>query len=121
MIRQLKEIPDNVVAFEATGEVTKEDFTDIVFPAVEEAVKKYEELNYLLLLNTELKNFTAAAWMQDALLGLKNLSKWRRVAIVTNEEAIRQFTDVFSVLVPGEFRGFEKARLQEAIRWAGIH
>jgi hypothetical protein len=121
MIRQLKEAPSNVAAFEATGEVTKDDFTNIVFPAVEKAVKKHDELNYLLLLNTELKNFTLSAWMQDALLGLKNIAKWRRVAIVTNSANIRQFTNVFSVLIPGEFRGFPKDNLQSAIEWVAAN
>src|SRR5688572_16997003 len=83
MIRQLPNTPSNVVAFEAEGEITKPDFTETVMPAVEKAVKQHDELNYLLLLNTELKNFTMQAWMQDALLGLKNITKWRRVAIVT--------------------------------------
>lgn len=121
MIRQIENTQSDVVAFEAEGEITEPDFKDVVMPAVEKVVKEHDELNYLLLLNTELKNFSMQAWMQDALLGLKNITKWRRVAIVTDNQYIRKFTDGFSYFVPGEFKGFDKANLPEALTWVGAH
>lgn len=63
MITQIKEIPANMVAFRATGDVTKEDFEKVVFPAVDAVVKRTGELNYLLLLETGSKNFTMGAWI----------------------------------------------------------
>ena len=109
--------PDNMVAFRATGEVTKEDFVNIVIPQSKAAMEQNGELNYLLVLDTDLKNFTMGAWIQDAALGLKALTKWNRAAIVSDKESIRTFTDVFSKFVPGEFRGYEHDELEEAIAW----
>ena len=96
MITEIKEVPTNMVAFRATGEVTKEDFEKVVFPAVEKVVERTGELNYLLLLQTDAKNFTFGAWWQDVILGLKELFKWRRAAIVTDSESIIRFTHIFS-------------------------
>ncbi|MCS3868725.1 hypothetical protein J3D55_001641 [Chryseobacterium ginsenosidimutans] len=78
MITIIPDAPENVVAFNATGEVTKEDFENLVVPHVKSKVDQYNELNYLLYLDTDLDNFTIGAWFQDALLGLKNLTNWNR-------------------------------------------
>ena len=108
---------DNMVAFRALAEVTSDDFKSVVVPAIEDLVKRTDEINFLLVLETELENFTAGAWLQDAMIGLKHLGKWKRAAIVTDSENIISFTNGFSYVVPGEFRGFKKETLHKAINW----
>ncbi len=117
MIQIIENTPDNIAAFQAVGEITKEDFDDVVMPHVKEKTQKTGELNYLLKLDTNIGNFTFGAWMQDALLGLQNFTKWNRAAIVTDKEGIIRFTDMFSKVMPGKFRGFEQAEFHEAINW----
>ncbi|MBC7851223.1 MAG: STAS/SEC14 domain-containing protein [Chitinophagaceae bacterium] len=117
MITAIHNIPQNMVAFRATGTVSSEDFERIVMPAVNKLVELTGELNYLMIIDTDLKNFTLGAWWQDALLGIKKIMKWRRAAIVSNSEGIRKFTDIFSVVMPGEFRGFDSNELENAITW----
>lgn len=117
MITIIPEAPENFAAFNATGEVTKEDFENLVIPRVKQKVDQFNELNYLLYLDTDLDNFTMGAWLQDALLGLKNLTKWNRTAIVTDKEGVQNFTDIFSVLMPGEFKSFPKGNLYNALYW----
>jgi hypothetical protein len=116
MIHQI-DTTDNIVAFRALAEVTKEDFLAVVVPAVEHLVKQINEINFLLVLDTDIKNFTAGAWLQDALLGLKHLGKWNRAAIVTDSDEIISFTNGFSYVVPGEFRGFKKELFNKALNW----
>ena len=86
-------------------------------PAVERLVERIDEINFLFLIDTDLENFTAAAWMQDAWIGLKNLGKWNRAAIVTDSERAITFTNGFSYMVPGEFKGYRKESLNEAMDW----
>jgi len=117
MIAKLQNIPENVAAFEASGIVTQSDFENVVFPTVEEKVKLFDELNYLLYLNTGIEDFTFKAWLQDLLLGIKNLTKWNRCAIITDNNTVQNFTDIFSVLMPGEFRAFPKSKLENAVSW----
>lgn len=116
MIHQI-DTTDNIVAFRALAEVTKGDFLTAVIPAVEHLVKQTNEINFLLVLDTDIKNFTAGAWLQDALLGLKHLGKWNRAAIVTDSEDIISFTNGFSYVVPGEFHGFKKEAFNKALNW----
>lgn len=117
MIQLIDNLPTNMVGFRATGEVTENDFTNLVIPQVKAQVEKTGKLNYMLILDTSVKNFTLGAWLKDALLGIKNLTKWNRAAIVSDSAVIRKFTDIFSVLIPGEFKGFEHKELKAAIDW----
>lgn len=117
MVHLLTDLPHNIVGFKATGEVTENDFKEVVMPNVQKLIDTTDSLNYLLVLDTSIKNFTAAAWWQDAIMGVKHLTKWNRAAIVSDVEAIRVFTNIFSVLIPGEFKGFKHEELQAAIDW----
>jgi hypothetical protein len=117
MIRQLTDVPANMVAFSAEGEVSEEDFKRIVFPAVEQTVARTGELNYLMVINTPLSSFKAGAWLQDAALGLKQIANWNRVAILSDSDVLNSFTNIFSVVVPGEFKGFDKTQMDEAVEW----
>ena len=117
MVQQLTEVPNTMVGFRASGEVTRKDYETVIFPAVQDLVKRTGKLDFLMLIDTPLKEFTLGAWWQDALLGLKELSKWHRAAILTDSSMINKFTDLFGKLVPGEFRGFKTEELNQAIDW----
>lgn len=117
MISIINDAPENVAAFNATGDVTRADFENLVIPHVKSKVDQFDELNYLLYLDTDLDNFTMGAWLQDALLGIKNITKWNRAAIVTDKEGVQNFTDIFSVIMPGEFKSFPKENLYNALYW----
>ncbi|SJZ86699.1 STAS/SEC14 domain-containing protein [Sediminibacterium ginsengisoli] len=117
MITRITDVPDNMVAFHAVGKVDAADFETVVVPAVSELVKRTGELNYLMLIDTELSDFTAGAWFQDMLLGITKFTKWKRVAILTDSAAVNKFTDIFSIVAPGEFKGFRKEEFDLAVEW----
>lgn len=114
---QLIQSADNVAAFRASGEVTKQDYETIVVPTVEALVNKTDQLNFLLELDTDLSNFSAGAWWEDFMIGLKNFGKWNRAAIVTDSDNIISFTNAFSYIAPGEYKGFKKDELSVALLW----
>lgn len=116
MLQPITTAPRNMAAFEASGEITKEDF-DRVIKIVDEKIEQEGELNYLLKLDTPLRNFTFAAWMNDAWLGIKNITKWNRCAIVTDKESVQKFTDMFSKIMIGEFRGYDQEEYDKAEHW----
>lgn len=117
MITLIPDVPENVAAFKASGEITQEDFENLVIPHVKAKVNTFDELNYLFYIDTDLDQFTVGAWMKDILVGLKNLTKWNRAAIVTDKKFVQNFTDVFSVLMPGEFKSFPQDDVENALYW----
>jgi hypothetical protein len=118
MIGILPGIPPNVAGFKASGEVTREDYEKIVFPVIRQHVEAFGHLNFVFYVDTSLKNFSAGAWIRDIWMGLKEIARWHKVAIISDVERIRRFTDTISHLLPGEYKGFPTHLLEDAIRWA---
>lgn len=117
MITRIKELPDNMVGFLATDEVSAKDFIDVVMPEVEKFIEEKDKLNYMLVIETDLSKFSTGAWFQDAMLGVKTLTKWNRAAIVYDSEIVQDFTEIFSKIMIGEFKGFDKKDYDTAVKW----
>lgn len=117
MLTIMSDLPPHVVGIRATGAVTKQDFDEVLKPALEVLVKRTGKINYLLLLETNVSNFTLGAWLDDLALGLKHYSHWNRIAIVTNEKMVENFSDIFNFLLPGQSKGFTLGELVDAKKW----
>jgi len=117
MIEILNDLPENVIGFRATDKVTKDDYEKVLFPAVDAWSKNHKKINFLLLLDTDVSNYSMGAWVDDALLGLKHFSHWHKVAIVSHSKTIKKITDIFGHLVPGEYKGFITEDLDDAKKW----
>lgn len=118
MITQIYSLPDNMIGFKATGEVTADDFKDVVIPKVTEFVKQHDKINYLLVLDTDISKLTYGAWLQDAWMGIKDLLKWNKAAIVTDNETVKKVTDIFNKVTLGDFRVFKHEEYEQAVAWA---
>jgi hypothetical protein len=117
MLKKLEGLPSYVAAFKATGEVSKDDYNSILIPEVERVDKEHGHIHFLMVLETAVKNFTLAAWFQDAVQGLKHYRGWKKIAIVTDEGGIQKISDLFSAVVPGATKGFPLSQLDEAKTW----
>ncbi|TDQ11362.1 SpoIIAA family protein [Pedobacter metabolipauper] len=120
MLTVIENLPDYVFGVKATGEVTEVDLKDVLLPGLAALADKYGEIYYLLLLDTKVENFTPGAWIQDAIAGVKHLTKWKKMAIVTDQKAVENFTDIFSYVTPGEAKGFSIAEINAAITWVSL-
>ncbi|KQS32411.1 STAS/SEC14 domain-containing protein [Pedobacter sp. Leaf194] len=117
MLTEITGLPDNVFGVRATGEVDSEDIKNVLLPGLKRTAEKFDEIRYLLVLETDVKQFTAGAWVQDAKAGLQNFTKWKKIAVVTAEKGVEWFTDVFTVATPGTSKGFKPEELEEAKAW----
>ena len=117
MLQYINDLPSHVVGIRATGEVTKDDMEKVLIPRIDELVARQGEINYLLVLQTDVGNFTLSAWWDDLKLGLKNFTKWNKIAVVTDQKGVEWFSDVFRFFVPGKSKGFALNELDEAVAW----
>lgn len=117
MLSIMSDLPPHVLGVRATGAVTKEDFDTVLKPALEALKKRNGKINYLLLLETPVSNFTVGAWLDDIVLGIKHYTHWNRIAIVTNEKLVEKFSDAFNFVVPGNSKGFTLSELADAKAW----
>jgi hypothetical protein len=118
MLQFINDLPTNIIGIHAVGEVTKEDVDTVLIPRLDDLVKRQGEINYLLVLETDAQNFTAGAWLDDIKVGLKHFTKWKRVAVVTDQKSVEWFTsNIFRFLIPGAAKGFPLDELKSAVKW----
>ena len=117
MLTIIPDLPPHVAGLRATGKVTEYDFEEVLIPAIDDLVKRTGKINYLLLLETPVSNFSLGAWVNDVVVGLKHFTQWNKIAIVTDQEAVKKFSDVFGYAVPGDSKGFKLSELEEAKKW----
>jgi hypothetical protein len=117
MLELMTEMPAHVVGIHATGDVTKDDYEKVLVPKIDELAKRQGDINYLLVLDTDVQNFSAASWLEDFKLGIKHFTHWNRIAVVTDQKGVAWFTDVFRFFIPGTAKGFTADQLDEAKKW----
>ena len=61
MIQTLSSFPGNVVAFRASGHVTRQDYETVVVPAVEVAFKRYQALRLYYQLDRDFEGIGPGA------------------------------------------------------------
>ena len=83
------EAPDGVLAFRAVGKIEKADYDTVLEPAIAAMIADKGEVRLVYVLGDEYDRYTAGATWEDAKLGLGHLSKWKRIAVVTNHEWLR--------------------------------
>ena len=117
MVEKIPGLPDNVLGFSATGKVTATDYESTIIPAVEALFSRHRKIRFLYHLGTEFSGFEAAAVWDDTKLGLKHLTGWERMAIVSDVEWIRGAIRLFGLAIPGQVRVFHNRDITEATRW----
>ncbi|MEJ2883148.1 STAS/SEC14 domain-containing protein [Pedobacter sp. GR22-6] len=117
MLSLIPNLPDYVLGVRATAEVDEQDLKSVLLPGLSRLTEQYGEIHYLLVLETGVENFTPGAWFQDMIAGIRHFTKWKKMAIVTDQKAVANFTDFFSYVAPGEARGFGIAELKKAKNW----
>ena len=107
---------DNVVAVRGSGEITKDDYLSVLVPAAKDAFVKHDKIRVLYLIEDDAE-YEAGAMFEDAMLGVKHLLGWERVAVVTDVEWIRKAMTGFQFLLPCPVKVFHKAHLDDAKNW----
>src|SRR5262245_59188347 len=112
------ESPEHVLAFRAVGKIERADYDNILEPAVTAQIDAHGEVRLVYVLGPEFDGYSIGAGWEDAKLGIGHLSKWQRVAVVTDHDWIRHGISMFGWMVPGDVRTFDIADERAAIDWA---
>ncbi len=110
--------PDNVLAFRAVGKIEASDYETVLEPAIEQMITDHDDVRFVYVIGDDFDGYTAAAAWEDAKLGVSHVSKWKRIAVVTNHDWMRHAVGMFGWMVPGEVRTFAVDEESKAIDWA---
>jgi len=117
MIELLDEFPDHVVAVRAQGQVTGEDYSTILIPAVEQKIREHDKVRLFYQIGPDFKRFTTTALWEDAEVGFHHLDSFERIAIVTDVGWIETLAAGVGRTMPGRLRVFPLADIENATAW----
>ena len=117
MIEQLSNFPDDVLAFVCKGRVTKADYDSVLVPAVMKALEKHKRIRLYYETAADFSGIDPGAMWEDFKVGMEHLTRWERVAVVTDVEWIKQTMRFFSFLMPGATKSFPTSEAAQARAW----
>jgi SpoIIAA-like len=117
MIEMLPGLPGNVVGVEGVGEVSSDDYKNVLIPAVEAALEKHDKVRLLYVLGERFDRIGAGAALEDAKLGLEHLRGWELMAVVTDVEWIGHALKAVGWMIPAKIRVFPTSERATAEAW----
>lgn len=117
MIRMIEGLPQNVIGFEAVGQVDAGDYQTVLDPAVDAALESNDKLRLLYLLGSEFTGYTGGAMWEDTKVGIGHWSVWEKIAIVTDTGWVADGIKFFGWMLPGEVKVYATDQLDDAKAW----
>jgi SpoIIAA-like len=119
VIERREEVPAGTIELRASGQLTVEDYREVLEPALREGVES-GELRLVFVL-TDFDGLAHGAWVEDMKTGLeawvRQHSAWKRFALVTDVAWVAKAMRAFAWLAPGEVRVFGLAEHDAASAW----
>ena len=117
MLKIMNDLPADVLGVSAEGKITGTDYETVLIPAIEEKFKTKKKIRMIYQLGNKFSGFDFSAMLDDAKMGMKYLSAWDRIALVSDHEMINTFAKFFSHMLSCELRIFKNEELEEAKKW----
>ena len=117
MLEQL-ESPPNVIAVKAVGKLAKDDYTNVLTPAIKALVDSTGELRAVIVIGDDFDGITPGGTWEDMKTGLQHITKWKRCAVVSDKDWVRNGVAIFGWTMPGDVKVFAEGEVDDAIAWA---
>jgi hypothetical protein len=118
MLQRLEDAPDGVIAIEASGTVTADDYHQILDPALDEAASAGRPIRLLYVLGADFHGYTFGAAFADAGES-RRMGDIERMAVVTDVGWVRDAIGLFRLAMPSRLRVFSLAERAAATSWVG--
>ena len=116
MITKIEKLPDSILGFEFSGEVTAREYETLIFPAIKEYSKQHPKMKLICHFKDNTKVDVGAMW-DDTVIGLKHYFDWNKIAIVSDISWLDQTYRLLGFLLPGHLNTYSNAELNKAIEW----
>lgn len=116
-VRLIEGLPADVLAYELVGTLTSRDYEEILDPVVKDKLERHDKLKVLVVAGDGFDGATAGALWDDARLGLRHLTGFSKIALVSDVKWLRQASKLFGPMMPGQLHVFDLAQRDEAITW----
>jgi hypothetical protein len=117
MLERIPDLPDTVLGFRASRELTSDDYRNVLVPAVEASLRSRDKVRLLYVLGDEVTGLSAGAAWEDTKVGVAHITRWEKIAVVTDKEWLRHSVNIFGYLIPGEIKAYTTADEGNARAW----
>lgn len=116
MIRLLQGFPDDVLAVEGTGEISADDYRNVLIPAALEMMKRHKYLRLYCHIVPGATITPGAVW-EDTKIGIGHWGESGRMAIVTDIGWIHDAVAMFAPFYHHPARAFSNQDDAKAREW----
>lgn len=116
MFKPIEGLPADVLAIEASGQITHQDYRDSLIPMAERLMAK-GSIKMLYVIGTDFAGFDLEALWDDGAFGFKHWHDFRQIAVVTDHAWMGGAVTMFKPFFHGEVRLFRLSQLPAAKAW----
>jgi hypothetical protein len=116
MLKIVEGLPPDVLAIEAVGTVTHEDYRNILIPKAE-AMMAHGPIKMLYVVGEHFTKFELEALWDDCEFGIKHWREFSQIAVITDIGWLRSMAAMFAPLIPAVVRLFTLSELAAAKIW----
>ncbi len=116
-ITLIPDLPDDVVGFSAEGVVEARDYDEVIVPLIEEKLRTHERIKLLYRVGRRFEGYTPGAVWSDTRVGIKHLTRFSKVAVVSDVPWLRHAVRLFAPMIPAEVHVFADADFDAAKVW----
>jgi hypothetical protein len=116
VFKLIGDLPPDVLAIEAAGKITHEDYHNTLIPRAE-AMMASGPIKLLWVIGTEFTGFDLEALWDDGKFGLKHWHDFSRIAVVVDQPWLRTAVSIFAPFFRCEVRLFRLSELGTAKDW----
>lgn len=116
MFKPIQGLPPGVLAIEAIGKVTHQDYQEVLIPAAEALLAK-GPISVLFVAGPDFAGYDLEALWDDAEFGVKHWRDFTRIAVVSDVAWLRAAVSMFKPFFRGEVGLFRVSELAEAKEW----
>jgi hypothetical protein len=117
MFNFMEGLPEDVLAVEASGKLTHEDYQAHLIPKADELIQKYGKIKLLYFIGDDFDGFELSALWDDTAYGLRHWSDVTHIALVTDQSWMQSMLTMFAPFFPGEVKIFTTNMLEQAKEW----
>jgi hypothetical protein len=117
MIETLKGFSPDTIAIKGSGFVSGADYDTVLVPAVERTLKQYDRVRVYYEIAPDFTGISLSAMWKDFWVGVRHITRWKRIAVVSDVPWIRRLGRTFGFILPSATKVFTVADATEARRW----
>lgn len=116
-VKILDGFPNDVLAMEISGRLRAADYEQVIDPLIAEKLTRHKKLKVLLVVGEGFEGATSGAAWDDMKLGLRNFTKYSKLAIVTDLNWMRNSVRLMAPFMPARVHTYPLFKKDLAEDW----